>query len=291
MRKVAKTNVKEKIKKVLQKILFSIGVSAFICLVLFSVHAFRTGLVEKKVKEVNVFWWNSLQKIGFDLPVKNSVLVAGRERTEKDAVKKIIHKAADAVNYQILRLDLEQIQNELKSLPWVKQADVIRQLPDFLFVILKERKPIALFKNKNDFYPIDEDGTLVKEKDEENVEELIIIVGSGSVEKTPDLIKALNDFPKIKERVMGAKYIGNRRWQLYIDDLLNGIVVDLPDAPLSESLKRLDEENTNKGILDKQVKRIDLRLNDRIITEPMNADSVLKPFKKTKGTKNEKRVN
>lgn len=291
MRKVAKTNVKEKIKKVLQKILFSIGVSAFICLVLFSVHAFRTGLVEKKVKEVNVFWWNSLQKIGFDLPVKNSVLVAGRERTEKDAVKKIIHKAADAVNYQILRLDLEQIQNELKSLPWVKQADVIRQLPDFLFVILKERKPIALFKNKNDFYPIDEDGTLVKEKDEENVEELIIIVGSGSVEKTPDLIKALNDFPKIKERVMGAKYIGNRRWQLYIDDLLNGIVVDLPDAPLEKSLKRLDEENTNKGILDKQVKRIDLRLNDRIITEPMNADSVLKPFKKTKGTKNEKRVN
>ncbi|MGN1091064.1 MAG: cell division protein FtsQ/DivIB [Alphaproteobacteria bacterium] len=285
MRKVAKTNVKEKIKKFLQKILLSIGVSAFVCLVLFSVHAFRTGLVEKKVKEVNVFWWDSLQKIGFDLPVKNSVLVAGRERTEKDAVKKIINKAANAVNYQILRLDLEQIQNELKSLPWVKQADVIRQLPDFLFVVLKERKPIALFKNKNDFYPIDENGTLVKQKDEENVEELIIIVGSGSVEKTPELIKALNDFPKINKRVMGAKYIGNRRWQLYIDDLLNGIVVDLPDAPLSESLKRLDEENTNKGILDKQVKRIDLRLNDRIITEPMNADSVLKPLKTAKGTK------
>ena len=116
MRKVAKTNVKEKIKKFLQKILLSIGVSAFVCLVLFSVHAFRTGLVEKKVKEVNVFWWDSLQKIGFDLPVKNSVLVAGRERTEKDAVKKIINKAANAVNYQILRLDLEQIQNELKAL-------------------------------------------------------------------------------------------------------------------------------------------------------------------------------
>ena len=278
MRKVAKTNIKEKLRRILRRIGFAICVTAFVCFVLFSVHAFRIGLIQQKVQDVQAFWWNSLQRIGFDLPTKNSILIVGRERTEKDAVKKIIDAESIAVDYQILRLDLKKIQRNLKSLPWVKEVNVKRQLPNMLYVSLKERKPIALFKDKNGYYPIDEEGTIVYIKEDGNIEEQIIIVGKGSVKECPSLIKELDAYPRIKERVMGAKLIGERRWQLFIDDLENGVVVDLPDAPLSKGLARLDVENNQHGILNKQAKRIDLRLDDRAVIVPLTSDSILRPF-------------
>lgn len=285
MRKVAKTTVKEKIKKILRKIVFAICVSVLICFVIFGVHAYRSGLFQKKVQDVQTFWWNSLKHIGFDLPIRNSVFISGRERTESDTVQEVINEIAAPVDYQILRLDLKQLQANLKALPWVKKASVKRQLPHVLYVVLEERKPIALFKNNSNYYPIDEDGMIVHAKEDGNVEELIVIVGKGSVSKAPMLVKELEKYPQIKERVMGAKLIGERRWQLFIDDLENGVIVDLPDAPLSQGLARLYIEDNQNGILDKQAKRIDLRLNDRAVIVPLTSDSILRPLSSGKEKK------
>ena len=282
MRKVAKTNVKEKIKKILRKVVLAICASALICLVLFGVHAYRSGAFQKKISDYQSAWNNWLVGRGFYISGEGDIFISGRDRTDLDSVRKAL---AIPENGLITQLDLKDMHSRLRKLPWVKKASIKRQLPNVLYVILEERKPIALFKDKNNYYPIDEDGMIVHTKEDGNVEELIVIVGKGSVSQAPTLVKELEKYPQIKERVMGAKLIGERRWQLFIDDLENGVVVDLPDVPLSEGLARLYTANNQNGILDKQAKRIDLRLNDRAVIVPLTSDSILRPLSSGKEKK------
>ena len=43
-----------------------------------------------------------------------------------------------------------------------------------------------------------------------------------------DLFQILKQEDDLFRRVKGASWIGKRRWDIYIDDLTNGIIVKLP---------------------------------------------------------------
>ena len=286
MRKtVNKKDTKNTFKQFIRKTCFATGVTIFCCLLLFCIHAFNSGLIQHKIELLKTYWWQFFTDMGFSLQQEDGILMKGRDKTDAEEIKKIVNSIASSVNYSILRLNVNEIQDKLKKLPWIKNVQVTRKLPNFLFIEIVEKKSIALFKEQNNYYPIDETGNIINAKEDGNFEEAIIIVGKGSVKKTPELITALNKKTALKERVMGAKYISERRWRLYIDDLENGVVIDLSEAPLEENLTRLEELQQKYKIFDKQAKRVDLRLKDRAIIEPLTPNSILKPFSENKEKK------
>lgn len=75
--------------------------------------------------------------------------------------------------------DLKEIEeNILKKYPEIEKVDFFKKIPDKLEVLIKERKPVAVFKKDNNYFLIDEKG-IAFEKTEEKQNFLLI--------KKPDL--------------------------------------------------------------------------------------------------------
>lgn len=277
MRKINKKKRSFSIKKFFKKILVAMVLTVVFACVLFIIYAFREGIVQQKFDIAYRAYTNVVRFVGFKVP--ENIPVSGRVRTDLDEVKRALSLSDETV---ITRLNLQQMQENLKQLPWVKQATVVRKLPNILEIHLTEREPIALFQQKNHYHPIDEDGNLVL-VDEGNTDEWIIIVGKNAPKQAPALIAALNHLTEqsgidIKDRVMGAALIDERRWDLYIDDLVDGLVVELPEGDLAKSLNRLVELQKKHHILDKQIKKLDLRFEGKQYITPITRDSILKPI-------------
>jgi len=70
-----------------------------------------------------------------------NIVVDGCGRLDKNAVLGLggidIHK-------NLLALDPDEVERKIKHHAWVEQAEVKRELPDRLTIVVKERKPVAL---------------------------------------------------------------------------------------------------------------------------------------------------
>jgi cell division protein FtsQ len=60
----------------------------------------------------------------------------------------------------------------------------------------------------------------------------------------------------------GAARVGQRRWNLYLD---NGITILLPEKNVAEALARLAALESSQHLLSKGVKSVDLRFSGRVI--------------------------
>ncbi|TIP77213.1 MAG: cell division protein FtsQ, partial [Mesorhizobium sp.] len=72
---------------------------------------------------------------------------------------------------------------------------------------------------------------------------LPLIVGTGAPAKAPDFLARIKKYPELAARVKGYIRIGERRWDLKLE---NGITVKLPedgeDRAIAD-LVRMDREN------------------------------------------------
>ena len=241
----------------------------FVSLIGLCLCAFYNGYAQKKWNILTNKFYTTLEDVGFKL--NNEAFILGRKRTSKEEIIKALNISDDKL---ITRLDLKRIQNNLEKLPWVERASVRRQLPDILHIYLNERKPIALWQKDKKHFPVDEKGNVVNAMCDECVY-LPIVVGKNAHQKAPELINALEKFETLYTRTLSASLISSRRWNLYIDDIENGVIVLLPDTNLMESLKRLNDLQKEHGILDKKIRKIDLRQNDRIIIKPDGKDAII----------------
>ena len=243
--------------------------TVFIILVVLCLWSVYNGYAQEKWNMFINKFHTTLGNIGFEL--NNEALITGRKRTSE---AQIIEALNIPQNKLITTLDLNRIQENLEKLPWIKQASVRRQLPNILHIYLNERKPIALWQKEQKHFPVDENGDIVNSMCDECVY-LPIVVGKNAPQKAPELIKALEKFEILYTRTISAVLVSSRRWNLYIDDIENGVIVLLPDTDLTESLKRLDDLQKEHRILDKKIRKIDLRQEDKIIIKPDGKDAII----------------
>jgi cell division protein FtsQ len=102
------------------------------------------------------------------------------ELTEKDILTLADVKSAQ----NLLAVNKTAIEKRVGDNPWVKNIYVGRELPDRLVLELKERQPLALLKNKNDFYLVDTEGSLFKKINQHDEVDLPVITGVDKEEKT-----------------------------------------------------------------------------------------------------------
>ena len=70
--------------------------------------------------------------------------------------------------------------------------------------------------------------------------------------------------PALKARLESAKWIGGRRWDLY---LKNGVAVRLPEDDQGQAIARLAKAQAEGGLMDRQIEAIDLRDPVRIVVQ------------------------
>jgi cell division protein FtsQ len=149
-----------------------------------------------------------------------------------------------------------QAKENIEKLSWVQSATVERRMPNQLIIAVSERTPYAVWQKGNEYTVIDRAGIAMGDIAIDSLKGLPMITGEGANLAAPALLEALQATPEIQIRMQGAARIGNRRWNIYLDD---GLKILLPENNVRRSLEQLAQVDVDTGLLSKGILAVDLR--------------------------------
>jgi cell division protein FtsQ len=154
----------------------------------------------------------------------------------------------------------------MMALPWIDGVEIYRIFPDRLHVFVREKKPAAvLVVPDGTANLIDNQGKTIAQKDSGSHNYLLRIRGAGAGDHLKALLSLLGQRHYLKQNVSVADFVGGRRWDLL---LRNQTHILLPEKNWDAALNQLDTYLQNDNLIERGVKKIDLRLPDQIIVEP-----------------------
>lgn len=194
--------------------------------------------------------------LGFQV---KDVLVEGIENVDPDVLKAVMNvEKGDP----LFAFNPVQTKDQIEKISWVKSARVERRFPSTIYIKITERQPLAFWQKDQKLRLIDDEGHVITSERLVRFEKLMVVTGDDAPKHTPKLMASLQSQPSLMARVKSATWVGQRRWDLFLD---SGIEVKLPEGQEQEALSRLVEAQTRDQLLDKDIKGIDLREQGRIV--------------------------
>jgi len=187
------------------------------------------------------------------------IRVEGRETTDRET---ILQALGAGPGTPILAVSPHRAKEQLESLPWVRSAVIERRLPDTLYVRLVERKPLALWQHGGKLELIDREGAVIPVTRLDRFAKLPMVVGEGAASHAAELLDMLASEGDLASRVTAAIRVGDRRWNLRID---NAIEVLLPADEPASAWAQLARIERSSAILKRDVQAVDIRLPDRLV--------------------------
>ena len=113
-----------------------------------------------------------------------------KELTEQD----VLTQAAMTPRQNLLSVNVDALAGRISANPWVKNIHVGRELPNRIVLAIKERNPVALVKQSNGLYLMDNEGNVFKKLDKNDEVDLPILTGVDVKEKEKSrlLLSTLN---------------------------------------------------------------------------------------------------
>ncbi|MER9340197.1 cell division protein FtsQ/DivIB [Mesorhizobium sp. M0601] len=164
----------------------------------------------------------------------------------------------------LIGFDAEAARERITTLPWVEAAAVRKVYPHTLEVRVEEREPFALWQQGSALSVIEKSGTVIAPFSGGKQILLPLIIGTGAPAKAPDFLAKIKNYPELAARIKGYIRIGERRWDLKLE---NGITIKLPEDGEDQAiadLVRMDHEN---GLLTRDIAAVDMRLSDRLVVQ------------------------
>lgn len=261
----------EKVKKAKRKIVLprfdltplqklATGGVAITALVVGSAVVWHSGVIQRGAQSAVNSVLAATARAGFRI---EEVTIAGRGRTPTDQIAAALGSRHGA---PILGLDLESIKDRLEAIPSVRAAAVERRLPDAVHIAIAERQPVAIWQNNGSHVLVDRSGHQIPGTIA-GYESLPLVVGDGAGIRADELLTMLASEPALAARVKAAIRVGNRRWNLMLDDAKDGMEVRLPEDNAEGAWARLAELERNRGLTNRQVNMVDLRIPDRMVVK------------------------
>ncbi len=192
-----------------------------------------------------------------------TIKTAGLQKTTEAGV---IEALAVSPGDPLLAMDMAELEERVKGLPWVRDAVISRELPATIKVLVYERQPFARWQIEGQMVLVDDTGTVIRGAKTAEFPDLPFVVGPGAPEAVNALYGLISTTPEIAGRVVAAVRVGHRRWDLEFD---NGMRLKLPEQSENygevqawEAFIALAKE---KNIMALDVAVCDLRLPDRIV--------------------------
>jgi len=187
-----------------------------------------------------------------------SVALAGQHHVSREEVLAV---AGVTGSTSLLFLDVEQTRERLKTNPWIADATVLKLYPGELQIGIKEREAFALWQKDGQVSVIADDGTVLEPYVSPRLIELPLVVGRGAETRAKEFLVLLDRYPALRAFVRAAVLVGERRWNLRLN---NGIDVRLPETDIAPALERLVALDKEKNLITRDIVAIDLRLPDRV---------------------------
>jgi cell division protein FtsQ len=208
--------------------------------------------------------------------VVDNIEVEGRTTTD---IATILAALGAHAGTPILAVSPTRAKEQLEALPWVRSASIERRLPGTLHVRLVERKPLAVWQHDGKQELIDRDGTVIPVTDLSRFAKLPTVVGGDEARHgAASLIELLANEPDLAARVTAIVLVGDRRWNLRVD---NAIDVLLPEDDAAGAWTKLARLERTNQVLQRDVQTVDMRLPDRLVMRVSDPAKDPSPAKKT----------
>lgn len=160
-------------------------------------------------------------------------------------------------------VELEALRDDLRELPWVKDARVSVQLPSTLAIDIVEREPHAVLEKPDRLVLIDASGIELGPVAQDKAAGKMRIKGPGAAKQVGPLDALLAAAPALGPQVVSAQWVGNRRWNL---EFKSGQMLALPEGSEASAtalvkFARMDGQNR---LIGGQVATFDMRSPPRI---------------------------
>jgi cell division protein FtsQ len=161
-------------------------------------------------------------------------------------------------------VDVSAIRDRLLRFGWVKDARVLRRLPDTLVIDIVERKPAALWQSQGQLALIDSGGVVLDRVPVDRMPDLPLLIGPGANAEEQELSRLMADVPTLKPQLASATWVGGRRWDL---NFQSGETVSLPEgeSDARAALVKFARLDKSSGLLGRGIVRFDLRVPDKMI--------------------------
>ena len=204
------------------------------------------------------------QSAGLGFKIRN-IHVQGASPMAERAVREA---AGLRIGQPILDVDLDRVRKSVEGVGWVRDAQVVRLLPDTLVVAVRQRETMAVWQNRGRTWVIDSSGRPIPEADAGRFPQLPLIVGDGANEGAAQILQAVQSRPRLVERLEAIVRVDGRRWDLRLKD---GGLVQLPAVEEESALIQLDQLDQRQRILELGFERIDLREPGIVAVRPRGA--------------------
>ena len=173
-------------------------------------------------------------------------------------------------------VDTAAIRRRLLQFGWVKDARILRRLPDTLVIDVVERKPAALWQNQGQLALIDSDGVVLDRVPVDRMPDLPLLIGPGANAQEQELAGLMADVPTLKAQLASATWVGGRRWDL---NFQSGETVALPegDEVARSALVKFARLDKQTALLGRGLVRFDLRVPGKMIVRLPHAIEPAKP--------------
>ncbi len=162
----------------------------------------------------------------------------------------------------LVGFDAQDARVKLEKRSWIASAEVQKLYPNILKILVTERVPFAIWRQKDGFTVIDRSGVAMRDADFSRLKHLPLVTGEGANLEAAALLDALANVPDLLIKVKGSARVSRRRWTLYLD---NGVKVLLPENRLDRALIIVSQLDASERILSKAITSVDLRIPDQIV--------------------------
>tara|TARA_Y100000589_G_scaffold190328_1_gene180253 strand:- start:1032 stop:1805 length:774 start_codon:yes stop_codon:yes gene_type:complete len=218
-----------------------------------------------KLEKVNKL----VKSLGFEL---NYIEVLGNKSVLKDdIVNKVVFKNCDS----LFCVDLNESKNEIEKNNWIRAAKLKYSLPSKLSIVIEEEKPTFLLKETKKITLLNLEGKKIQDIKiiSNDYKDLLILSGDGVENKIFNLLNIFSVSTSISESIKEATLVSSRRWSL--KHSLN-IIIELPEDNPSKAFYKIVDLEKKYGFLNERLKKIDLRISDRMIIQLKNKSELLK---------------
>ncbi|HET7710003.1 MAG TPA: cell division protein FtsQ/DivIB [Sphingomicrobium sp.] len=192
--------------------------------------------------------------------------IVGINRMDRDLVDQVVgdelRRAADVAGTRKApqpMVDVAGIRQQLLRYGWVEDARVSRRLPDTLVIDIVERRPAALWQDKQRLALIDSNGVVLDRVPVDGMPDLPLLIGPSANRQARRLDALLDSVPTLKPQLASATWVGRRRWDLAFQ---SGETIVLPegDAAARDALGKFVKLDRSTGLLGRGLVRFDLRV-------------------------------
>ncbi|MCZ4345781.1 FtsQ-type POTRA domain-containing protein [Devosia sp. J2-20] len=164
--------------------------------------------------------------------------------------------------------DVEAARQRIAELPAIATVSVRKIYPGDLSITLTEKAPVARWRVDGITFVVDASGEQIGE-DRGAYGDLPLVVGDGANDDAMVMIRALDQYPTLKDGLVALSRIADRRWDMIYD---TGLRVQLPELGVAGALRHLVGYQADYQLLDRDVSVIDLRVAGLVAVRPTQSD-------------------